>query len=159
MRLLIAGMLVVSALFGSDAGVGLQGSLGSLSYFVGHWSCDGAFSNGQKIHSTLAFQPELGGAWLALRADDAPPNEFHALELWGHPEDVKDYQNVIFDNFKGMRPFTSSGWTGDQWIWAGPSERFVFARKAARAFDVSWEVARPDAGWAVGDKLRCQREG
>lgn len=61
----------------------LKPEMASLAYFQGAWSCEGAFSSGEKISADLIFRSDLDGAWLLLRHDDRPPNVFHAVGLWG----------------------------------------------------------------------------
>ncbi len=147
----------------------LKPELQSLSYFIGQWNCSGEFPASHKpISSRIVFFPDLDGSWLSFRWDDNPPGQFHALELWGFDKTEHSFTNSIYDNFGGMRIFHSSGWVGDELVW-GPrdlppnspiaSERFVFDRKSAREFVVSWEVQRPNAQqWTVGDRLACRHE-
>jgi hypothetical protein len=136
-----------------------------LAYFGGRWTCTGVFpSTGKEIASDIVARVGLEGAWLVLQHDDAPPNRFHATELWGFEPESKQFVAYIFDNFGGARKFTSPGWAGTQWIWSGESkpgpatsERFVFTRVSAKALTTSYEVKRGTAEWAVGDKLTCAR--
>jgi hypothetical protein len=144
----------------------LKKELAPLAYFGGHWTCTGVFpSTGKEIASDLVARVGLDGAWLVLRHDDAPPNRFHATELWGFDQKSQQFVAYIFDNFGGARKFTSPGWADIQWIWSGESstsgpaasERFVFTRVSAEALTTSYEVKRGSADWAIGDKLTCKR--
>jgi hypothetical protein len=141
----------------------LKKELQPLAYFAGHWTCSGVFpSTGKEIASDLVARVDLDGAWLMLRHDDAPPNRFHAAELWGFAPESNEFVAYIFDNFGGARKFTSPGWADTQWIWSGEpgpatSERFVFTRVSATALTTSYEVKRGSADWAIGDKLTCKR--
>jgi hypothetical protein len=144
----------------------LKKELEPLAYFAGHWTCTGVFpSTGKEIASDLVARVDLDGAWLALRHDDAPPNRFHATELWGFDPANKQFVAYIFDNFGGARKFTSRGWADTQWIWSGESsksdpatsERFVFTRVSTAALTTSYEVKRGSVDWAIGDKLTCKR--
>lgn len=147
----------------------LKPELQPLSYFIGQWNCSGEFPTSHKpISSRISISSDLDGYWLAFRWDDNPPSQFHALELWGFDKAAKQFTNSIYDNFSGMRIFHSSGWTGDELTW-GPrdlppnspivSERFVFDRKSAKEFVISWEVRRTQAQqWTVGDRLTCQQQ-
>jgi hypothetical protein len=137
-----------------------------LAYFGGHWGCTGVFpATGKGIASDIVARVGLDGAWLVLRQDDAPPNRFHATELWGFDQASKQFVAYIFDNFGGARKFTSRGWAERQWVWSGESskpapatsERFVFTRVSATALTASYEVQRGSADWAIGDKLTCKR--
>ena len=144
----------------------LKKELEPLTYFTGHWTCKGVFpSSGKEIASDIVAQPDLEGSWLALRHDDAPPNRYHATQLWGLDPQTKQFVAYIFDNFGGARKFTSPGWADTQWIWSGEpsksekptSERFVFTRMSDKELTTSYEVKRGSADWAIGDKLTCKR--
>jgi hypothetical protein len=150
----------------TSAGVMLKPEVQSLASFEGKWACSGVFpSNGKEIESQIVFLPELEGAWLWARHDDLPPNRFHALELWGFDPAEKQFVAFIYDNFGGVRKFTSSGWTEDKLIWLGETsktdpptvQRFVYTRNSLSQFAVSWEVKKGNAGWAVGDMLTCKK--
>src|SRR5271168_5489966 len=91
----------------SASPVQLNKELETLSYFTGHWSCQGVFpSNGKQIASEIVFAPDLEGAWLTVRHDDLPPNRFHAFEMWGFDKEAKQFVNFVYDNFGGARKFT-----------------------------------------------------
>lgn len=138
--------------------------LQSLAFFAGHWSCAGQFVQSRKpISSNETFTADLDGHWLAMRHDDQPPFPFHALEMWSYDKVAKQFNAYVFDNFSGIRRFTSSGWVGDQLTWTdsafthGATDRFVFERKAADAYQVTYAVSRDGKTWAPGDTLLCQR--
>jgi hypothetical protein len=144
----------------------LADELQPLAYFQGSWTCEGVFpSSGKPIASNLDFSSVLEGAWLAVQSDDAPPNRFHARELWGYDKNAKRFRNFIFDNFGGARLFSSPGWDGDKLVWTGdafantdpPTQHFIFQKTSPQEFVVSWEVRKPPANWAVGDRLTCRK--
>jgi hypothetical protein len=148
----------------------LKPELQPLSYFIGQWTCSGEFPASHKtISSRIVFSPDLDGSWLSFRWDDHPPNQFHALELWGFDKTAHHFTNSIYDNFGGARIFHSAGWIGDQLTW-GPrdlpsnapiaSERFVIDRKSTKEFAISWEIVRKPQPqqWTVGDRLTCKQE-
>jgi hypothetical protein len=144
---------------------GLKEEISALSPLLGQWSCDGTFaSNGKPISSTMAFSPTLEGAWVEMHQDDRPPNLFHAHELWGFDKAAKEFTNFAFDNFGGVRKFTSPGWSGNQIIWTGePStqlahERFIFERASSATLVVTWQVRRGEGDWVLGDKLTCSAQ-
>jgi hypothetical protein len=132
----------------------------------GKWSCQGVFpSNGKKIESQIAFAPDLDGAWLVKRHDDLPPNLFHDAEYWGFDSAGKQFVAFLYDNFGGVRKFTSSGWADDKLTWLGePSksdpprlERFVYKRDSPTQIEVNWEVKPGAKDWAIGDTLTCKK--
>jgi hypothetical protein len=150
----------------ATASLGLKKELEPLAYFAGHWTCKGVFpASGKQIASDIVARVGVDGAWLVLGHDDAPPNRFHAMELWGFDPSRKQFVAYIFDNFGGARKFTSPGWADTQWIWSGEpgtsdpanGERFVFTRGSDRELTVSYEVKRGSTGWTIGDQLTCQR--
>jgi hypothetical protein len=144
----------------------LQKQVEPFSPFTGRWSCDGIFpKSGKHIASQIVVAPDLQGAWLTVRHDDMPPDQFHALELWGFDSAAKNFVAFIYDNFGGVRKFTSVGLAGDQLIWKGEStkadppitERFVFKLKDPSQLVVSYEVQRGSADWMIGDILTCKK--
>lgn len=148
------------------AGPTLKPELAPLSFFIGRWSCSGEFTASKKpISSHISVVPDLDGALIAFRWDDNPPNQFHALELWGFDKTGKKFQNSIHDNFGGLRLFDSPGWEGETLTWTGdrlaapadPGQRFVIERKSATEFVISWQVRKAGADWTTGDRLSCRR--
>jgi hypothetical protein len=144
----------------------LKKELESLQGLAGVWHCQGVFpASGKKIESQIAFTPDLEGAWLVMRHDDMPPNLFHALEMWGFDKDAKQFVAFIYDNFGGVRKFTSAGWEEQKLIWMGETsaatppltERFVFKRDSPEQLVVNWEVKKGTADWTVGDTLACKK--
>ena len=144
----------------------LKKEIESFAPLPGKWSCAGVFpSNGKKIESQIAFAPDLDGAWLVKRHDDLPPNVLHDAEYWGYDSAAKQFVAFIFDNFGGVRRFTSSGWVDDKLTWLGePSksepprlERFVYKRDSSTQIEVNWEVKQGAKDWAIGDTLTCKK--
>lgn len=100
----------------------------------GKWSCQGVFpANGKHIESQMAFAPDLDGAWLVKRHDDLPPNVFHDAEYWGFDSASKQFVAFVYDNFGGVRKFTSSGWSDDQLTWSGTGFQPVLQRSPSPA--------------------------
>jgi Protein of unknown function (DUF1579) len=139
--------------------------ISSLAYFQGAWSCSGHFFKvDRNIAADVTFRPDLNGSWLAVRHDDRPPNQFHAMELWGFDATAKHYVAVIADSGGGVRLFTSPGWTGDSFIWTGdgfPSrqngaQRFTFEKKNPREFVMTYHVLQNEE-WKPVDTLACDR--
>jgi hypothetical protein len=149
-----------------DSPIKLKTPIESFSPFQGKWTCDGVFpKSGKRIDSQIVFAPDLEGAWLAVRHDDMPPDRFHALELWGYDSATKNLVAFIYDNFGGVRKFTSAGPANDQLIWKGEStkadppitERFIFNFKDPGQLIVNYEVERGSADWVIGDTLTCKK--
>lgn len=143
----------------------LKHSLSALAYFQGDWSCDGNFFKGdRKISADISFKPDLNGAWLLVRHDDRPPNQFHALESWGFDEADKQYVSIITDSLGGLRLFTSPGWVEDHLVWMGDglkqnnAQRFIFEKKSARVFVMTYAALRSEGEWASVDTLTCSRK-
>ena len=133
-----------------------------VSAFQGAWHCTGAFANGKKIESTIAFTVDLDRHWLRVVHDDLPPNGYHAQSMWGADGSTGRAMSMIFDNFGGARKFTSSGWNGHGIVFDGAPEprreRFTYAVESPSAISVRYEVSG-DAGatWKLGDALGCRR--
>lgn len=137
-----------------------------LARLQGRWSCEGVFPlNGKHIASKVVFASDLENAWLLVRHDDLPPNIFHSSEYWGFDLGKKQFVAFVFDNFGGVREFTSSGWEREKLIWTGDIskttpprvERFVYELDRPDRLLVNWEVKEGTANWRVGDTLTCKR--
>ena len=149
----------------TDPAPGLASGLQPLDFFEGRWNCTGKFvKSGKAINSNEMFTADLDGHWLAMRPDDQPPYTFHALELWGYEKDAKQFNGYFFDNFSGIRHFTSPGWADNRLVWTdtastnGITDRFVFERKDATVYEVTYAMRRDGRTWTVGDTLMCQRQ-
>ncbi|MDQ2859370.1 MAG: hypothetical protein M3T55_01295 [Pseudomonadota bacterium] len=133
-----------------------------LAEFSGAWRCDGHFvSNGSPIASTMVFNwSEQVGA-LVLHHDDAPPNAYHAIELWTFDK-AGGLSATIADGFSGVRRLVSPGWEGDVLTWTRlqegrPVERFAYARRGPGRIRVEWSVSRDGTTFQLGDTLDCKR--
>lgn len=131
-----------------------------LSYFTGTWNCNGAFSNGRPISSTLRFDTSLNGKGVIVRQDDIPPNAYHAAALWGPAADGS-LNAEIQDVTGGMRRYTASGWSAGSLTWASapdvtPANRFTYAWLDASTMRVDWDV-QVSGTYKLGDSLRCTR--
>jgi hypothetical protein len=120
--------------------------------------------NGKSIDSRETFTASLQGHWLTMRHDDQPPYPFHALELWGFDKDSRQLAAYLFDNFSSPRHFASSGWKDDRLTWTntasarGVTDRFVFQRKGAQAYQVTYAVTRGSGtAWATVDTSLCHK--
>jgi hypothetical protein len=149
----------------ADPRIEVRKKVESLAVLSGQWSCQGTFSNGSPIASRIAFTPEAEGAWLLVHHDDLPPNQFHALEVWGFDDKAQQLAATFYDNFGGLRRFTSPGWNGQKLIWTGDTsnaqppvtQRFVFQLDAPGQLVVTWEVKKGAADWIAGDTLTCKK--
>jgi hypothetical protein len=138
-----------------------------LAYFRGAWSCEGHFFQGNRsIAADMTYTSELGGTWLMHRHDDRPPNQFHALELWGYDKTAKHFVSFLHDSLGGVRLFTSPGWETDRLLWTGNAlapnskivEHFIFERKSESRFVMSYEWKNGDAAWTPVDTVTCTRK-
>jgi hypothetical protein len=156
----------IGAQSSSTAPPTLKAELQPLASFVGEWNCEGEFvASKTPIAAHIAIAPDLDGTWLTFRWDDKAPNRFHAFEVWGFDKTAKHFTNFIYDNFGGARLFQSSGWEGDTLTWTGnalasppaANERFTIERKSPKEFVISYDTRKPQAEWATGDRLACNR--
>jgi hypothetical protein len=151
----------------SAGGAGTQSKkeIELLAPLLGEWECSGTFAkSGKPISSGLNISADLDGAWIIVRHDDHPPNQFHALELWGYDKTAHQFENSVFDNFSGSRKFVSPGWNGTQFIWTrsdvapdAVTERFLFDRQHSCKLQITWQVKKPKEDWIVGDTLVCRK--
>lgn len=146
----------------------LAESISPLAYFVGDWGCRGSFiKTGKPIASRVRFAPVLGGAWLEMQWDDAAPNRFHAVELWGYDAATAAFRDFVFDNFEGSRLFTARGWVGEKLVWTGDDiapakeleQQFIFERQPPSVFVLTWQTRNRGEDWTVGDRLTCSKTG
>lgn len=142
----------------------LAPALQSLAFFAGRWTCAGKFAKtGQPIHSEETFSGRLDGHWLTMRHDDRPPEHFHGIELWGYDEGSRQFTAYVFDNFAGIRRFSSAGWHRSRFIWTdtaparGVTDRFVFERKDSNTYQVTYGTTRDGVIWSTGDTLLCAK--
>jgi hypothetical protein len=149
----------------SDAGgVALRALAG---YYQGHWQCEGHFANGKAISSDERFEPWLDGTWLHEVHDDHPPFSYHAHSVWGVAKPGGALLLVIYDNFGGMRTFTSQDWQGASITFdaasaggtGGRRERFIYVREPPAAFSLEYQVSSAGGDWRMGDHVDCRRSG
>lgn len=146
----------------------LKGELQPLSFFVGHWDCDGEFVVSKKPTAAhIDVTADLDGQWLLFRWDDKAPGKFHAVEFWGYNKGEKHFSNFIYDNYGGVRLFESKAIDGETLIWVGDmlpaasgaetqiNQRFVLERKTAKSFVISYDTRKPQADWVTVDRLTC----
>jgi hypothetical protein len=133
----------------------------SLRVFEGRWACSGSFvTSGKPIASTIVATWDAPTEALILHQDDAPPNAFHALELWGG-DGAGGFRAAISDAYSGVRWLNAAGWQDDRLTWtrmqgSKPAERFVFTRPKAGAFTVEWSPVKADT-FVPGDRLTCSK--
>ncbi len=155
---------VAAKMSAAEPELALAAELQPLAFFERRWNCAGRFvQSGKPISSTETFAPDLEGHWLSMRHDDQPPFSFHALELWGFDKTAGQFSAYIFDNFSGIRRFTSPGWADNRLVWTdtasvgGATDRFLFERKDSAQYQVTYAVSRDGKTWADVDTLQCQR--
>jgi hypothetical protein len=149
-----------------DAGTNLKKEIEPLTPFLGDWECNGTFAkSGKPISSGLKISSDLDGAWVIVHHDDLPPNQFHALEVWGFDKAAHQFENSVFDNFSGSRKFVSPGWNRTQFIWTrsevapdAVTERFLFDLLPSGKLQITWQVKKPKEDRIVGDTLVCRKQ-
>lgn len=161
----LAGLVLAShALSGMAADTPPDNPLAAMSFFEGNWHCAGKFTrSGKSIESDQSFASILDGKWLRLQHRDVPPNTFKALQVWGFDAANKRFVASIFDNFGGARRYSSPGWENGQWIWTNlnagnHTDRFVFEKRDADSYQMTYQVRRGQTPWQTGDTLTCHRQ-
>lgn len=139
-----------------------------LNFFAGHWSGEGAFSNGAKIAAEVSFSLSLDSSWLVYEHRDRPPNNWKATSYWGVDGVSGRFVAYTFDNFQGHRSFDSNGFRGGRLILSGQGwlpnvglyfEHFIYERTGEKSFKMSYETSRDGISWQVGDWLVFRKEG
>jgi hypothetical protein len=131
-----------------------------LAKFVGHWSCQGNFSNGAPIAAELSIQADIPSGALIVRHDDVPPGAYHSLEVWTPNKYGTGLRAALSDKFSGMRWFESPGWAGNVLTWVrtengAAAEQFAYEFKAD-TMQVQWSIAK-DGAMRIGDTIACSR--
>ena len=133
-----------------------------LAWFAGAWECAGSFaSSGKPIAAHLRFDWDDATGALVKHHDDAPPNLYHATEMWGQAKSGGLSATTV-DLFSGTRSFSSPGWSEDVLTWtrsigAQPVERFTYVRQAADRMRVDWETSKDGATFKLGATRACVR--
>jgi hypothetical protein len=163
-RSLLAGNISARQAKGT-ADTALKKEIAPIASFLGEWECSGTFAkSGEPVSSALNISPALEGAWVIVRQDDHPPNQFHALEVWGFDKSAHQFENFTFDNFSGSRRFVSPEWGGTQFIWTrgdvapdAVTERFLFDLLSTGILRITWQVKKPKEDWSIGDTFVCRK--
>jgi hypothetical protein len=137
---------------------------GLISHLSGSWKCSGHFANGKAISSSEVFAPVLGGRWLAEDHTDDPPFSYLAHALWGFDDAQNRLTLTVFDNFGGLRLFTSAGEVAAAYTFQttpllfapARQERFVY-RLTNSGYAVEYQVLDATGIWKMGDALDCVR--
>lgn len=137
-----------------------------LNFFVGKWSGEGAFANGNKIAADLTFSLSLDSSWLVYEHRDKLPNSYKATSMWGVDAQTGEFLAYCFDNFQGHRLFEGNGWHNGKLILshhtAHPKfglyfEHFIYQRTGDHSFKMTYETSRDGISWQMGDWLVFKR--
>jgi len=170
MKFILPALLIATTSFAQSA----TDQLKTLSSFVGTWKCSGkAFASEMgPEHSTTAGVTGkwvLNAKWLELRytedKNSKNPNPVAAVLYWGWNEGSKKFVATSTDNMGGYALQESSGWSGDQLVWSGPSHmgamtmnvRDVFTRKSDSEVTHSGEIQDNAGGWKKTDEETCKK--
>jgi hypothetical protein len=165
---LILAFCLVLGLSGYAQNVSNRPDTALLNFFIGKWSGEGAFSNGNKIAADLSFSLSLDSSWLVYEHRDRLPNRYKATSYWGVDGQSGKFLAYCFDNFQGHRLFESNGWLNGKLILSNQVwlpkiglyfEHFIYERTGERSFKMSYEVSRDGISWQLGDWLVFKREG
>ncbi len=182
---LICCLLAGSSVFSQDAPKRLDPTL--LNFFIGNWSGEGAFANGNKIAADLSFSLSLDSCWLVYEHRDRAPHHYKATSMWGVDGQSGEFVAYCFDNFQGHRMFevteqregyeqgrarntalTKFGWRDGRLILSHHGwlpklglyfEHFIYERMGDRSFKMSYETSRDGISWQLGDSLRFTKAG
>ena len=160
-RWLAAAAAVAALCQGAPAQAQARTGAASLEVFEGRWACAGKFArSGKPIASTISATWDAAAQALVLHQDDAAPNAFHAVELWG-ADGPAGFRAAISDAYSGVRWLSSPGWADGRLVWtrmagALPAERFVFTRPVRGAFTIEWSPADKTGAFVLGDSLACK---
>ncbi len=82
----------------------LQGELGRLSYFLGTWEINGAWSSGQKLHARNEFRIGLGGRFMEITTS------------------VRDGDGPVYERYRTIYQHTPDGFVGHGFVFDGTAK-------------------------------------
>lgn len=139
-----------------------------LHFFIGRWSGEGQFAQGNKIAADVSFQLSLDSSWLLYEHRDRAPGPYKATSLWGLDGQTGAFVAYAFDNFHGHREFVSGGWkngklvltTHDYYPQVGNYfEHFIYEKLSETSFKMTYETSLDGIGWQLGDWLVFTKTG
>lgn len=138
-----------------------------VQFFLGNWTGEGAFANGNKIAADLSFRLSLDSAWIMYEHTDRPPHNYKALSMWGVDVQTGELVDYVFDNFHGHRKFSSEGWKDGKLMLTRQVsqltnnivyERFVYEQLSPQSFKMTYERSLDGNTWKLGDYLTFTRK-
>ena len=171
-RVLIAALLAVAT---SSFAQSTTDQLKTLQPVVGSWKCTGkAFASEMgPEHATQAAVTGkwvLNARWLEIRYNEDKnsrnPNPFSIVAYWTYDEGTKKFVAATVDSMGGYSMEDSTGWSGDQLVFAGTGHmgpmtmqgRDTFNRKGTNELSHSFEVQDAAGGWKKLDEETCKRQ-
>lgn len=137
----------------------------TLAFFIGSWTCQGTFANGRPIAGTIQFASALDGKALVVQQDDKPPGQFHAAAFWTVDRTTGQWTTLMQDSSGGARSFTGAVAADSLTLVDMPilghkpfAERFLYQRRGADSFRVTWQVQAPAGDWRTGDTQLCHKQ-
>jgi hypothetical protein len=118
-------------------------------FFLGTWDCDVHRYPGpmgeKRYKSTIVTKADLGGNWTSIRNSS---EETTVAGYSGYDRNSKKFVRVAFDDHGGMEVKTSTGWTGDDWVYEGKSSvmgrevplRHTLTKRGEREFYGKYEL-------------------
>ncbi len=170
MKLILPALLIATTSFAQSA----TDQLKTLSGFAGTWKCSGkgfASEMGPEHSTTAGVTGKwvLNAKWLEIRytedKNSKNPNPVAVVAYWGWDEGSKKFVATTMDNIGGYALVESSGWSGDQLVWSGPSHmgpmtmngRDVFTRRGDNEITHSFEIQDNAGGWKKLDEETCKK--
>ena len=135
-----------------------------ITFFAGHWSCEGQFANGSPIAADITFEATLDSKFLSYAHVDRPPGRFKMTSFWGFDVAAKGLISAGADNGGGLRIFRAPGWNAGEVTFERASlgdslarrERFVYRMESDARFRMTYEIG-VGTRWVMGDFLICTR--
>jgi len=133
-----------------------------VGFFLGSWSGEGEFANGNKIAADLTFKLMLDSCWLTCEHTDKLPNKYKAISFWGVDPVNGQFMAYAFDNFNGNRKFLSDGWKGNKLVLTISEvypkvgllfQHFIYEKLSDKSFKMTYETSKDGITWKLGDYL------
>jgi hypothetical protein len=148
--------------------------LEQMKFFEGNWRCEGKgfpspFSpNEHPIKATAKVKWDLNNFWQTFIYEEKKTKEHPApakvMGVWGWDAGGKRFVRTDADWFGGWFSPTSTGWAGDQFVWAGDlstgqgmiSARHTFTKKGDKEFAHTLEMTLGGRNTPVFD-VACKK--
>ncbi|WP_129791766.1 hypothetical protein [Sphingosinicella sp. CPCC 101087] len=142
-----------------------------LTAVQGQWRCRGEFADGRPIEADLSFEPVFGGLGLRFTHVDRPPHSYRQESHWGFDRESGHIVSLALTGSARAAEPSAAAYVAETWTESSLTlvhrhlltdpfapNRFTYTVTGGR-LKKTWEVARTEGQWQMGDYLDCDRVG